>query len=104
MKFYRLSTTALIISTEEMEDIIKIVKSLQESGLLIKAISEAIKNETKEQKGRFPPMIFVTLAASILRNALSGRGEIRAGEGVLRAVKFNAPSSFRLLLLKKQHL
>ena len=46
-------TTALIMSNEEMEDIMKIVKSLEESGLLIKEISEAIKNEAKEQKGGF---------------------------------------------------
>ena len=48
-----------------MEDIMKIVKSIEESGLLIKAISETIKNETKEQKGGFLPMLFGTLAASI---------------------------------------
>ena len=43
----------LIISNEEMNDIMKIVKSLQESGLLMKGISGTIKNEAKEQKGRF---------------------------------------------------
>ena len=48
-----LRTTALIISNEEMEDIMKIVKSLEESGLLIQGISETIKNEIKEQKGGF---------------------------------------------------
>ena len=45
---YGSGTTALIISDKEMEDILKIVKSLEESGLLIKGISETIKNETKE--------------------------------------------------------
>ena len=40
--------TALIISSEEMNDIMKIVKSLEESGLLIKGVSETIKNETKQ--------------------------------------------------------
>ena len=48
----------------------KIVQSLEESGLLIKGISEAIKNEAKEQKYRFLPMLWGTLAASILGNAL----------------------------------
>ena len=43
--------TALIISTEEIEDIMKIVKSLQEWGLLIKRVTETIENEAKEQKG-----------------------------------------------------
>ena len=64
-------TTALIISNEEMEDIMKIVKSLEESRLLVKGISETIKNETKEQKGGFPPMLLRTLAAGILGSALT---------------------------------
>ena len=68
-----------------MEDIIKIVKSLEESRLLMKEISETIKNEAKEQKGRFLPAILGTLAASLLGRALIGRGVIRAGEGVIRA-------------------
>ena len=68
-----------------MEDIVmKIVKPLEESGLLIQGISETIKNEAKEQKGGFPPMLLGTLAASILGNALAGRGVIRAGEGTIR--------------------
>ena len=49
---YRSESTILIILNEETEDIMKIVKSLEESGLLIQGISEAIKNEEKEQKGR----------------------------------------------------
>ena len=68
-------TTALIISTEEMEDIMKIVKFFQESGLLIKGISETIKNEAVEQKGRFISMLLGSLAASILGNALIGNGD-----------------------------
>ena len=39
-----------------MEDIIKIVKSLENSGLLLKGVSETIQNEDKEQKGGFPSM------------------------------------------------
>ena len=46
-------TTALIICNEKMNGIVKIVKSLDECGLLIKFVSEAIQNEAKEQKGRF---------------------------------------------------
>ena len=56
----------MIISNEEMEDIMKIVKSLEQSGLLIKGIRETIKNEAKEQKGEFPSMLLGTLAASML--------------------------------------
>ena len=55
-----------------MEDIMKIVKSLEESGLLIKGISETIKNETKEQKRGFLPKFLGKLAASISKYALAG--------------------------------
>ena len=65
----------------------KIVKSLEESRLLRKGISETIENEAKEQKDRFLSMLLQTLAASTLRNALSGRGLIRASEGVIRAIQ-----------------
>ena len=68
-----------------MEDIMKIVKSLEESGLIVKGISGTIKNETTEQKGGFLTMLLGTLAASLLGGALTGRGVIRAGEGVIRA-------------------
>ena len=82
-------TEASIISNEEIEDIMKIVKSLEESGLLIKAINEKIKHETKEQKGKFLLMLLGALAPSILGNALTGKGVIRVGERV-----FDATSSF----------
>ena len=84
-KLYGSRTTVLIISNEEMDDIMKIVKSLEESGLLIKGISETNKNEAKEQKGRFLPMLLGTLVASILGNALTGKGVKRVGEGTIRA-------------------
>ena len=72
----------------------KIVKSLEETGLLIIGISETIKNETKEQKGGFLPILLETLTDSILRNALIGKGVTRADEGVVRAETFNAASYF----------
>ena len=56
------------MSNEKMNDIMKIIKSLEESGLLIKGVSEAIKNETKKQKVRFLGMLLDTLSASSLRN------------------------------------
>ena len=65
--------TALIISNEEMEDIMKIIKSLEESGLLIKGISETSKNETQEQKMELLSMSLRILAASKLGNALAGK-------------------------------
>ena len=68
-----------------MDDIVKIVKSAEELEFLVKEISETIKNEAKELKGRFLSMLLDTLAASILWNALARKGVIRAGKGVIRA-------------------
>ena len=56
---FALGMTALIMSNEEMNDIMIIEKSLEESGLLIKGVNEAIKNEAKEQKGGFLEMLLV---------------------------------------------
>ena len=80
-----LRTTALIISNEEMEYITKIVKSLEESGLLIQEINKITKNKTKEQKGEFLSVLLGILAASILGNVLAGQGIVKAGEGTIRA-------------------
>ena len=82
---YGSGTTSLIIANEEMEDIMKIVNSLKESGLLIKGVSETIKNETKEQKGQLLSMLLGTLAVSLLGSTLAGKGVIRAGEETIRA-------------------
>ena len=68
-----------------MEDIMKIVKSLKESGLLIKRISERIKNEAKEQKGGLLPMLLGTLSVSDLGSTLTGRGVVKASEGTILA-------------------
>ena len=76
-----------------MNDIIKIVKSLEESGLLIKRINQTVQNEAKEQKGGFLGMLLGTLGASLLGNLLASKGAIatsqgwgtvRAGEGTIR--------------------
>ena len=61
----------------------KIVKSLEGLGLLIKLISKIIKMKQKKQKGRFLPMLLGKLAASILGNALTGKRVITADEGVI---------------------
>ena len=60
----------------------KIVKSLEESGLLIKGVSKKMKNEAKEQKGEFLRTLLDTLDASLLANLLTGKGTIGAGEGM----------------------
>ena len=75
------NTTALIISNDEMEDIIKIAKSLEDSGLLLKGVIETVLNEVKEQKGGFLSMLLGTLGASLLGNLLTGKGIYRAGKG-----------------------
>ena len=65
-KMFGWGSTKLIISNEEIEDIMRKVKSLKESGLLIKYISEAIKNERKEQKVGFLQILLALLGASLL--------------------------------------
>ena len=78
-------TTTLIISNGEMDDILKIVKSLENSGVLLKGVSETIQHEAKEQRRGFLSMLLGTLGASLLGDILSGKGVIRAGEGTIRA-------------------
>ena len=75
------NTTTLIIWNDEIRDIIKIVKSLEGSGLLLEGATETVQNEVKEQKGRFLSMLLGTLGASLLGNLLTGRGVNRAGKG-----------------------
>ena len=60
-----LKRITLIIPNEEMDDNMRIVKSIEESGLLIKGISEKTKNEAKEHKNGFLRMLLGTLAASL---------------------------------------
>ena len=76
----------LIIEQEDMNDIMKIIKALENSGILLKGVSKAIKNETKEQKGGFLSMLLGTLGASLFGNLLTGgKGIVRAGDGIVRA-------------------
>ena len=70
--FFDSGTTALIIRNGETEDITKMVKSLEESRLLIKEIGKTIKNEAKEQIGKFLPMLLGTLVANLLGSAFTG--------------------------------
>ena len=66
--------TTLIISNKDMEDLIKVVKSLEDSGLLSNGVTESVQNEVKEQRGGFLSMLLGTLGASLLGNLLSGKG------------------------------
>ena len=83
-KILRSGTITLIISNDEMKDTIRKLKSLEDSDLLVKGVSETIQNEAKEQKGGFLSMLLGTLGASLLKNILAGRGINKAGEGVIR--------------------
>ena len=80
-KIHGSGTTTLIISNEEMNDIIKIIQSLEDSNILLKGVTNTIKNETKEQKGGFLSVLLGTLGASLLGNLLTGKGIVRAGSG-----------------------
>ena len=80
-KIHGSGTTTLIISNEEMNDIMKIVQALEDSNILLKRVTETIKNETKEQKEGFLGMFLGTLGASLLENLLTGKGIARAGYG-----------------------
>ena len=77
--------TTLIISNKDMDDLIKIVKSLEDSGLFIKGVTESVQNEVKEQRGGFLSMLLGTLGVSLLGNLLAGKGIHRAGEEIVRA-------------------
>ena len=78
-------TTTLIISNDEMEDIMKIVKSVEDSGILLKGVSETVQNGVKEQKGGFLGILLGTIGACLLGNILAGKRINRAGEGIVRA-------------------
>ena len=73
--------TTLITSN----DLMKVIESLNESALLIKSVSQIIKNEIKEQKGEFLGMLLSILAASLLENLLTGKRVTRADTGAIRA-------------------
>ena len=71
----------LIISNNEIEDIIKIVKSLEDSSLLLEGVTKTVQNEVKGQKGGFLSTLLGTLGASLLGNLLTGTAIYRAGKG-----------------------
>ena len=77
----------LIISNKEMKDNIKIVKSLEESDLLVEGISKTIENEIKEQESWFLSMLLDTIIARLLGNMLAGKEVIQVGDGLIKAGK-----------------
>ena len=81
--------TTFIISNDEIEDIIEMVKSLKDSGLLVEGVTEEVQTEVKEQRGGFLSILLGTLGASLLGNLLTGKGAIATsqGRGICRAGK-----------------
>ena len=94
----------LIVSNEEINDIMNLIQLFKESDLLIKGISGTSKNEAKEQKGRFLSVLLGTLGASLLGNLLTDKGTtrvskatIRAGKGTIRAGEDTIRAGFLML-------
>ena len=90
--------TTLIISNDEIEDLLKIIKSLEDSEILLKRVSEKIKYEAKEQRGGFLSMLLGTLGVSLLGEMLfdkKGKGIITAGEATARVGYGSKKSSLR---------
>ena len=80
------SGVKLIIEQKYMNDIMKIIEALEDSGILLKGVSKTVENETIEQRGGFLSMLLETLGASLLGNLLTGRkGIMRVGDGIVRA-------------------
>ena len=82
--------TTLIISNEEMNDIMKIAQALEDSGILLKGVTKTIKNETKEHKGGFLSMLLGTLDCSLIadvltKNLFKGKESVKAGKETVRA-------------------
>ena len=85
------SGVKLIIEQEDMNDIMKIIEALENSGILLKGVSKTFKNKTKEQRGGFLSLLLGTLGASLLGKLLTG------GNGIVRAVS-GSKKNLNLLL------
>ena len=87
--------TTLIVSNNDMEHLIKIVKSLEDSGLFLKGVTKSVQNEVKEQKRGFLSALLDTLGASLLGNLLTGKGINRAGEGIVNVYRNSLPNKIK---------
>ena len=86
-----------------MKDILQIVKSLEDFGILLEGVSETIKSEAKEEKGGFLSMLLGTLGASLLGNMLAGKGVVRAREVTVRVGYGSKRSSLKKTNLIPPH-
>ena len=96
------SGVKLIIEQEDMNDIIKFIEALENSGILLKGVTKTIENETKEQRGRFISMLLGTFGASLLGNLLTGKGMVRARGGIVRAGEGSVASRAKVEGAKKK--
>ena len=87
--------TSLIVSNNDKEHLIKIVKSLEDSGLFLKGVTESVQNEVKEQRRGFLSALLDTLGASLLGNLLTGKGINRAGEGIVNVYRNSLPNKIK---------
>ena len=97
-KMYGFGNKTLIISNNDLNDLIKIATALEEHDILLKGTNKAIKNKIKKQDGGFLSMLLGTLGASLLGNLLTGKGMYRTGQGMYRTgqglkIKINSISS-----------
>ena len=74
-------TTTLIISNEEMNDLMTLVQPFEHSNILLKGVTKTIKNETKDQKGEFLSILLDTLGESLLKRNKKGKEIVRVGYG-----------------------
>ena len=81
-KTFQSGTTTLVFSNEDLNDMMKKIKSLKECGLLIKGVIETIKNEAKEKKGGFLGILLDTLDASLLGNMIACKGVRGVGKRI----------------------
>ena len=76
--------TTLIFSNDDLNDLLKAIKSLENSGILLDGITETVKNKVKKQKGGFLSTLFSVVGLALLSSMFSGKGVIRAVEGTIR--------------------
>ena len=95
--------TTLIISNDDLNDLLEVIKSLEKNDILLDGITETIKDEVKEQKAKLVSMLLGTLGASLLGNMLAGKGVMRAGEGTARVGHESKRSSSKDLRIKKKN-
>ena len=84
-KILGFGTATLIISNEEINNILKISKTINDSNIWLTGVTTTIRNEIKEQKGIFISILLGTLGASLLGNLLSRKRTVKGREGTVRA-------------------